>query len=109
MADSWPAEGPRKLWVRELGEGYSAIAVRGGTLYTMYRRDAAIWQIFSSDQEVVVALDAKTGHTKWEFAYDVRFRSDQGSGPHVMPQLAGDLLFSAGASGILHALKAGTG
>ena len=35
LADSWPNEGPRKLWERELGEGYSAIAVRGGTLYTM--------------------------------------------------------------------------
>jgi outer membrane protein assembly factor BamB len=75
----------------------------------MYRRDAAAWQIFSSDQEAVVALDAKTGTTKWEFSYDVRFRSDQGSGPHVMPQVAGDLVFSVGSTGKLHALKAGTG
>src|SRR5947208_8787667 len=109
LADSWPPDGPKKLWERKLGEGYSAIAIRGDTLYTMYRRDAAAWQIFSSDQEVVVALDARTGRTKWEFAYDVKFRSDQGSGPHVMPQLAGNLLFCAGATGILHALKAGTG
>ena len=40
LADSWPSDGPKKLWERELGEGYSAIAVRGDTLYTMYRRDA---------------------------------------------------------------------
>jgi outer membrane protein assembly factor BamB len=75
----------------------------------MYRRDALAWQIFTSDQEVVVALDAKTGTTKWEFSYDVRFRSDQGSGPHAMPQVAGDLVFSVGATGKVHALKAGTG
>src|SRR6266849_5846512 len=99
LAESWPAGGPRKLWERPLGEGYSAIAVRGDTLYTMYRREAAFWQIFTADQEVVVALDAQTGKTKWEFAYDVRFRSDQGPGPHVMPQLAGDLLVSVGATG----------
>jgi hypothetical protein len=67
LADSWPSDGPKKLWERPLGEGYSAIAVRGDTLYTMYRRDAAAWQIFTSDQEVVVALNAKTGTTKWEF------------------------------------------
>ena len=109
LADWWPAGGPKKLWERKLGEGYSAIAVRGDTLYTMYRRDASAWQIFSSDQEVVVALDASTGRTKWEFAYDVRFRSDQGSGPHVMPQLADRLVFSVGATGQLHALNAGTG
>lgn len=109
LADSWPSEGPGKLWERELGDGYSAIAVRGGTLYTMYRRDAPAWQVFRSDQEVVVALDAKTGATKWEFAYDVRFRSDQGSGPHIMPQVAGDLVFSVGATGKVHALNAGTG
>jgi outer membrane protein assembly factor BamB len=75
----------------------------------MYRRDAAAWQIFTSDQEIVVALDARTGRTKWEFAYDVRFRSDQGSGPHVMPQVSGDLVFTVGATGKLHALRAATG
>ena len=26
LADSWPAAGPRKLWSRALGDGYSAIA-----------------------------------------------------------------------------------
>jgi len=109
LADSWPSDGPKKLWERELGEGYSAIAVRGDTLYTMYRRDAPAWRIFTSDQEIVVALDAKTGRTKWEFAYDVRFRSDQGSGPHVMPQVAGGLVFSVGATGKLHALRTATG
>jgi outer membrane protein assembly factor BamB len=109
LAESWPIEGPKRLWERELGEGYSAIAVRGDTLYTMYRRDAPAWQIFASDQEIVVALDAKTGTTRWEFAYDVNFRSDQGPGPHIMPQVAGELVFSVGATGKLHALNARTG
>ena len=97
------------LWERNLGDGYSAIAILGNTLYTTYRRDAAAWQFFTDDQEVVVALDATTGRTKWEFAYDVEFRSDQGSGPHVMPQVVGELVFSVGAAGKLHALKAATG
>ncbi|HET8547908.1 MAG TPA: PQQ-binding-like beta-propeller repeat protein [Bryobacteraceae bacterium] len=109
LADSWPAGGPPKLWERKLGEGYSAIAVRGDTLYTMYRQNAAAWQIFSRDQEVVAALDTATGRTKWEFAYEVNFRSDQGSGPHVMPQIAGDLIFTVGATGKLHALNTTTG
>jgi outer membrane protein assembly factor BamB len=109
LADSWPADGPSKLWKRRLGEGYSAIAVCDHTLFTMYRREAAFWQIFTPDQEVVIALDANTGETKWQFAYDAPFRSAQGPGPHTMPQLVGDLLFTVGATGKMHALKARTG
>ncbi len=37
LADSWPAEGPRRLWMRNLGDGYSGIAASEGVLYTMYR------------------------------------------------------------------------
>ena len=51
LAASWPEKGPRQLWKRELGEGYSAIISDGPTLYTMYSR---------GDQEVVVALAADT-------------------------------------------------
>src|SRR5262245_8512122 len=37
LASTWPAEGPKKLWSRPLGDGYSGIAVEGETLYTGYR------------------------------------------------------------------------
>ncbi len=37
LADKWGDDGPRRLWERDLGEGYSAILVDGGRLYTMYR------------------------------------------------------------------------
>src|SRR5215212_1954808 len=60
LAASWPETGPRRLWSRELGEGYSAIAAQGGRLFTMYRRGG---------QEVAVALDAASGKTLWEYAY----------------------------------------
>ena len=65
LANTWPAEGPRKVWSRPLGEGYSGIAVDAGKLYTMYRVSAA--QAGSKfDREVIVALDAQTGKTLWE-------------------------------------------
>src|ERR1051326_9208821 len=64
LAASWPTSGPRRLWSRELGDGYSAIAAEGGKLYTMYR---------SGEQDVVVALDAATGKTVWEYRYDAPF------------------------------------
>ena len=57
LAAAWPESGPRRVWSRDLGEGYSAIAAEGGRLFTMYRR---------ASQDVVVALDAATGKTVWE-------------------------------------------
>src|SRR5580704_15842138 len=64
LADSWPATGPKKLWSRPLGDGYSAIAEEGGVLYTAFRRGV---------NDVVTALDATTGKTRWEYEYDNPF------------------------------------
>jgi outer membrane protein assembly factor BamB len=68
-----------RLWDRELGEGYSGIAASQNRLYTMYRE---------GDREVVIALDAGTGKTIWEYRYEAPltgFNKDGGPGPHTMP------------------------
>jgi outer membrane protein assembly factor BamB len=104
LAAAWPEGGPRRLWSRELGEGYSAIAAEGGRLFTMYRRGA---------QDVVVALDAATGKTLWEYAYDAPFSAEysmeNGPGPHATPTVAGALVFAAGPTGKMNALDKKTG
>jgi outer membrane protein assembly factor BamB len=104
LAASWPASGPRKLWSRELGDGYSAIAVEGGRLFTMYRK---------GDQDAIIAMDAATGKTLWEYCYDTPFLKEQdmsnGPGPHATPMIAGDYVFTAGPTGKLHCLEKRTG
>jgi outer membrane protein assembly factor BamB len=104
LAAAWPEGGPRRLWSRELGEGYSAIAAEGERLFTMYRR---------GNQDVVVALDAATGKTVWEYAYDAPFSAEysmeNGPGPHATPTVAGERVFTAGPTGKLHALDKKTG
>jgi hypothetical protein len=35
LKDTWPATGPRVVWKRPLGEGYSSPAVENGVLYVM--------------------------------------------------------------------------
>ena len=105
LAEEWPEEGPAALWRRPLGEGYSGIAVEGGTLYTMYRSP-------SGSEEVVVALDAGTGETEWEHRYEAPFQPQferPGPGPFAMPQIVGDLLISVGATGRLYALDKRSG
>jgi outer membrane protein assembly factor BamB len=104
LATSWPAAGPRQLWSRDLGDGYSAIAVEDAKLFTMYR---------SGEQDVVVALEASTGKTVWEYSYEAPFSSDyvleQGPGPRSMPLVAGNQVYTAGATGKFHCLDKRTG
>jgi outer membrane protein assembly factor BamB len=113
LASSWPAAGPRKLWTYSIGDGYSGIAVDGGALYTMYRRPAKLWQLGRVDQEVVVALDANSGKTLWEFGYDAphlrNMDMQPGPGPDSMPMVIGDRLYSVGVTGKLHCLDKRTG
>ena len=104
LATAWPATGPRRVWQRELGEGYSAIAATGGMLFTMYRK---------GDNEVAVALDAATGKTLWEYSYAAPFSPEydmsNGPGPHATPLVSGNLVFTSGATGKLNCLDKKTG
>jgi outer membrane protein assembly factor BamB len=104
LAPSWPAEGPKRLWSRELGDGYSSIVASDGKLFTMYRK---------GEREVAIAMDASTGKTVWEYAYDAPFTKEydmsNGPGPHATPLVAGDYVFTSGATGKLHCLDRRTG
>jgi outer membrane protein assembly factor BamB len=104
LPSSWPAGGPRELWSRDLGDGYSGIAVEGATLYTAFRRGS---------QDVITALDARTGKTLWEYAYDASFKNAYseavGPGPYAMPQVIGDRLLTASGIGQIHSLDKKTG
>jgi outer membrane protein assembly factor BamB len=100
----WPASGPPQLWNRSLGEGHSAIVAEGAQLYTMYRR---------GEQEVVIALDAKTGKTIWEYCYAAPYLRGMdmsyGDGPHATPLIVGQSLYTVGATGKLFCLEKATG
>ncbi|HXG46589.1 MAG TPA: PQQ-binding-like beta-propeller repeat protein [Methylomirabilota bacterium] len=104
LAESWPTNGPARLWSRPLGDGYSGIAAEDGVLYTAYRRET---------NDVVVALDAATGRTLWETAYPAPFSSgwpeEVGPGPYAMPEVVGDRLVMAGSNGQLLSLDKRTG
>ncbi len=104
LASSWPDSGPPRLWTRPLGPGYSSIIVADDRLFTAYR---------SGDDELVVALDPKSGTTLWETRYaapvpegmDAQF----GRGPNATPLWHGGRLYTLGVAGKLHCLDAKTG
>src|SRR5689334_11117780 len=57
LKPTWPAAGPKVIWKRPMGEGYSSPSVDGTVIYTMYGRPG---------EEIVTALDAAGGKTLWE-------------------------------------------
>ena len=106
IADAWPATGPKQLWSRELGDGYSTILVEDGKLYTMYR-------VGGGDEEAIISLDAATGKTLWEHRYDSDLNEGHvtqfGSGPRSTPLLSGAALYAIGVSGKFHSVEKTTG
>ena len=105
LAKTWPATGPREIWRRRLGDGYSGIVTADHRLLTMYRGD---------DQEHVIALEAHSGQTIWEHHYDIRFLDgtnveEFGPGPLATPLLLGNRICTVGVTGVLHCLAFDTG
>jgi outer membrane protein assembly factor BamB len=111
LANSWPPDGPKRLWSRPLGEGHSSIIGESGRLYTMYRPPTGIRNKWK-DEEVVVALDAASGKTIWEYRYPASLDTmnfSRGAGPHSTPLIVGSRLFAASTDKQFFALDKVTG
>ena len=100
LAKTWPANGPKVLWKAPMGEGYSAIAVSDGRLYTMFAQ---------GQDEFVHCLDSATGKEAWRARIDANFINDQGNGPRGTPTIDGGLVYALGAQAKLVALNAADG
>jgi outer membrane protein assembly factor BamB len=104
LKETWPASGPRVVFKRGLGEGYSSMAVENNVIYTMYGKPR---------EEVVLAANAETGQTLWEHATPMGFQSDagaeMGNGPYSTPLIVGDRLFTTGVAGRMQCLDKKTG
>lgn len=104
LPPAFAANPPKRLWQRNLGEGYSAIVSDGVLLYAMYRR---------GNDEVVGAFDPQSGDTKWEYAYNASFGSnmgmENGPGPHATPLVLGEYVYTIGILAKMHAFDKQTG
>jgi outer membrane protein assembly factor BamB len=102
LATSWPSGGPRKVWEKRIGQGFAGPVVAGDRLILFHR---------VGREEVVDAMDARTGEPRWHFAYPTTYRDDFGfdEGPRAVPVVAGNRVYTFGAEGQLHALDVATG
>jgi outer membrane protein assembly factor BamB len=102
FATSWPAAGPRKVWQKRVGQGFAGPVVVGDRLILFHR---------VANEEVVDALDTKTGEVRWHAAYPTSYRDDFGfdEGPRAVPVVANNRIYTFGAEGQLSALDLATG
>src|SRR5215204_4291852 len=94
----WP-KSTKRAWTVEIGEGYSSPVVANGRVFLHSRRDP---------EEIVTAIDVATGKVVWQQKYTAAFAKNQyatamAKGPNSTPLVAGNRLFTLGATGILTA------
>lgn len=102
IANSWPRSGPRPNWsANGLGEGYSAVSVANGRIYTMG---------LVGNDEKVFALSEREGRPGWSVSTGGgAYRDGTGDGPRCTPTVDGDRVYAFGAQGDLICLDARTG
>ena len=98
---SWPKDGPPLAWsVKNMGKGYSTVAIAAGRIYTMGAR---------GESELVIALDETTGKEVWSTKFAEAFHQNMGDGPRCTPTVDGDAVYALGGAGDLVCLDAASG
>ena len=92
----WPKNGPPILWKKQAGDGFSSFAVADDRVLTIMQ---------DGGNEAVVCWHVETGRELWRFRYPARYRNSWGSGPRSTPTIDGNLVYTVGATGIMHCLK----
>lgn len=96
---SWPPEGPQVLWTVPVGAGFGGPAVDGGQVYLL-DRDEKIG-------DTLRVLDLASGKELWTFAYDAA-GAFMFAGSRTTPTVDGDLVYTVGPLGDLHAISTKT-
>ena len=94
----WPADGLRRLWQIDTGEGYCSPSVADGKLYLFDRM---------GDEQRLRCLNPRTGEQVWDFRYSTDFQDMYGydGGPRASPVVDGDRVYILGPEGMLHCLS----
>lgn len=105
LLKSWPAAGPPLIWqVADAGSGYGTPAVADGRLFLQSNR--------GPQDELVLALDAKTGKALWSQRIGNVGNPDQQPaypGSRSTPTVEGAVLYALGSDGDLVCLETATG
>jgi len=92
-----------RLWIKELGPGYSSVSVRGNRLYAMGHDPGA----GKEGADIVFCLDALTGKEIWRHTYPCE--TGKFKGARATPVLDGSNLYTVSRMGVVHCLDAASG
>jgi len=93
---SWPESGPKVLWKKPIGSGFSSLTAVGDALYTM---------AVEGESETAYRLRESNGEVVWRVPLGPVFPETFGNGPRSTPTVEGDVVYALSATGRLHALK----
>ena len=102
LLEAWGSTGPKVVWRKPVGAGFAGTAVTGNRVFLFHR---------VANEEVLEALDPKTGTGTWRYAYPTRYRDDFGfdEGPRAVPVVSDGVVYTYGAEGQLHAVDVAKG
>lgn len=102
LLDSLPKDGPKTVWSKKIGTGYSAPSVRGDRLVLHHR---------IGGEEIVECLDAATAASTWRYTYPCSYTDPYGynNGPRCTPLLTTNRCYTFGVEGKLLCLDLATG
>jgi outer membrane protein assembly factor BamB len=100
----WGASGPKKLWQKSVGIGFSSTVVADGRAYTMGNTGK------KGNLDIVYCFDAKTGKELWTHTYacDLAAKYYEG-GTLSTPTVDGKRIYTLSKMGDLFCLNAKTG
>jgi outer membrane protein assembly factor BamB len=93
---SWPEGGPKVLWKKPIGSGFSTVTAVGDALYTL---------AVEGETETAYRLRESDGEVVWRISLGPVFPEVFGNGPRSTPTVEGDVVYVLSATGRLHALK----
>ena len=101
LLKSWPKGGPPLAWkATDLGQGFSTPSVANGRIFGMSYR---------GKDEVVWALEEKTGKEIWSTKIATAVKLDHGEGSRSTPTVDGNRVYALGNDGDLVCLDVGSG
>ncbi len=100
LAKSWPMEGPKEVWRTSVSRGFGGAAIGGDRVIFMDREGTA--------RDVVRCLRLSDGEELWRYAYDAPGRLSF-PGSRTTPATDGELVFTVGGFGHVHALDLAAG
>jgi len=117
IVETFPSEGPKRVWRTPLGSGYSGPAVVGERVYVLDRQVAqgaarpksAFDASTIAGNERVLCLDVADGHVVWQRAYDCPYTVSYAAGPRTTPVVADGRVYSLGTMGNLACQSAADG